>query len=98
MDISSFTACPDRNPAVCPAEPGHGGSPSVLGRDGPPRRGAAARDRDPAFPPHGHQVRARPDRADDGHDQTSPPSPTPAKLVPARSQLADTLGGGGLSI
>jgi hypothetical protein len=34
-----------------------------------------------------------------GHDQTSPPSSTPqAKLVPTRSQLADTLGGGGLSI
>src|SRR6476619_7638420 len=58
----------------------------------------SARDRDPALP-HSHRVRARPDRAGAGHGQTSPPSSTPkAKLVPTRSQLADTLGGGGLSI
>src|SRR6185295_16719209 len=48
LDSTSFTACPGRNPAVGAAEPGRGGSPSVLGRDGPSRRGAAARDRDPA--------------------------------------------------
>ena len=49
--------------------PGRGGSPPVLGRDGPARRGRAAGDRDPARPRDGHRVRARPDRAGAGHDQ-----------------------------
>ena len=48
---------------------GRGGSPPVLGRDGPSRRGRAAGDRDPARPRDGRRVRARPDRAGAGHDQ-----------------------------
>ena len=51
------------------AAPGRAGSPPVLGRDGPARRGGAARDRDPARAADGHRVRAGPVRAGAGHDQ-----------------------------
>jgi len=37
------------------------------------------REIETAFPPRGHRVRARQDRAGAGHDQTSPPSSTPRR-------------------